>query len=226
MPVQEFLFTVDPRTDKNLSSINEQLRSLTNREDPLTLDNFISFDVIGYSGLRSVVIRVTMEVNAFYARTTFPVNGAAFSQTAAPQAIKLVFNSKVDEGSITGTSIKYNGTNVAASNITLESDGYTLINELGADVLRLWIASADFSAEMTVSDEILKRAGESYRRIRNTARYFLSNIDGFDPQQHAVEHSDLLALDRWAIDCAAELQDEIIQDYDNFQFHQIFFLFL
>ncbi|MDA7496154.1 hypothetical protein N8457_00535, partial [bacterium] len=126
MPVQEFLFTVDPRTDKNLSSINEQLRSLTNREDPLTLDNFISFDVIGYSGLRSVVIRVTMEVNAFYARTTFPVNGAAFSQTAAPQAIKLVFNSKVDEGSITDTSIKYNGASVIASNITLESDGYTL----------------------------------------------------------------------------------------------------
>ena len=126
MPVQEFLFTVDPRTDKNLSSINEQLRSLTNREDPLTLDNFISFDVIGYSGLRSVVIRVTMEVNAFYARTTFPVNGAAFSQTAAPQAIKLIFNSKVNEGSITDTSIKYNGASVAASNITLESDGYTL----------------------------------------------------------------------------------------------------
>lgn len=126
MPVQEFLFTVDPRTDKNLSSINEQLRSLTNREDPLTLDNFISFDVIGYSGLRSVVIRVTMEVNAFYARTTFPVNGAAFSQTAAPQAIKLIFNSKVDEGSITGTSIKYNGANVAADKISLESDGYTL----------------------------------------------------------------------------------------------------
>ena len=126
MPAQEFLFTVDPRTDKNLSSINEQLRSLTNREDPLTLDNFISFDVIGYNGLRSVVIRVTMEVNAFYARTTFPINGAAFSETAAPQAIKLVFNSKVNEGSITDTSIKYNGTSVAASNITLESDGYTL----------------------------------------------------------------------------------------------------
>lgn len=97
-----------------------------------------------------------------------------------------------------------------------------VINELGADVLRLWIASADFSAEMTVSDEILKRAGESYRRIRNTARYFLSNIDGFDPQQHAVEHCELLALDRWAIDCAAQLQDEIMADYENFQFHQIY----
>ena len=97
-----------------------------------------------------------------------------------------------------------------------------VINELGADVLRLWIASADFSAEMTVSDEILKRAGESYRRIRNTARYFLSNIDGFDPAQHEVDHADLLALDRWAIDCAAQLQDEIIDDYNNFQFHQIY----
>ena len=71
-----------------------------------------------------------------------------------------------------------------------------VINELGADVLRLWVASADFSAEMTVSDEILKRAGDSYRRIRNTARYFLSNIDGFDPQKNLVEYSDLLALDQ------------------------------
>jgi isoleucyl-tRNA synthetase len=97
-----------------------------------------------------------------------------------------------------------------------------VINELGADVLRLWVASADFSAEMTVSDEILKRAGESYRRIRNTARYFLSNIDGFDPAQHAVGHGDLLALDRWAIDCAAQLQDEIIDDYNNFRFHLIY----
>jgi isoleucyl-tRNA synthetase len=97
-----------------------------------------------------------------------------------------------------------------------------VINELGADVLRLWISSADFSAEMTVSDEILKRAGESYRRIRNTARYFLSNIDGFDPAVHAIDHNDLLALDRWAIDCAAQLQEDIIDDYKNFQFHQVY----
>ena len=97
-----------------------------------------------------------------------------------------------------------------------------VINELGADVLRLWVASADFSAEMTVSDEILKRAGDSYRRIRNTARYFLSNIDGFDPQKNLVEHSNLLALDQWAIDCASQLQEQIIDDYNNFQFHQIY----
>ena len=85
-----------------------------------------------------------------------------------------------------------------------------VINDLGADVLRLWVASADFSAEMTVSDEILNRAGDSYRRIRNTARYFLSNIDGFEPSEHLVAHDDLIALDRWAVDCAAQLQDEII----------------
>ena len=97
-----------------------------------------------------------------------------------------------------------------------------VINDLGADVLRLWVASADFSAEMTVSDEILNRAGDSYRRIRNTARYFLSNIDGFEPSEHLVAHDDLIALDRWAVDCAAQLQDEIIGHYDQFQFHQIY----
>ena len=97
-----------------------------------------------------------------------------------------------------------------------------VINELGADVLRLWVSSADFSAEMTVSDEILNRAGDSYRRIRNTARYFLSNIDGFNPSEHLVEHKDLIALDRWAVDCAAKLQDEIIGHYDQFQFHQVY----
>ena len=97
-----------------------------------------------------------------------------------------------------------------------------VINELGADVLRLWVSSADFSAEMTVSDEILNRAGDSYRRIRNTARYFLSNIDGFEPSKHLVAHQDLIALDRWAVDCAAKLQDEIIGHYDQFQFHQVY----
>ncbi|MDE0840805.1 MAG: isoleucine--tRNA ligase [Porticoccaceae bacterium] len=97
-----------------------------------------------------------------------------------------------------------------------------VINELGADVLRLWVASADFSSEMTVSDEILKRAGDSYRRIRNTARYFLANLDGFEPDQHLVELADMLALDRWALDCAAQLQTEIQDDYELFQFHLIY----
>ncbi|TFH69280.1 isoleucine--tRNA ligase [Gammaproteobacteria bacterium LSUCC0057] len=98
----------------------------------------------------------------------------------------------------------------------------TVINELGADVLRLWVASADVSGEMTVSDQILKRAGDSYRRIRNTARYFLANLDGFDPAQHLVAGDNLLALDRWAVERAAQLQKEIVEDYRSYQMHLIY----
>ena len=98
----------------------------------------------------------------------------------------------------------------------------TVINELGADVLRLWVASADVSGEMTVSDQILKRAGDSYRRIRNTARYFLANLDGFDPAANLVAGDNLLALDRWAVERAAQLQKEIVEDYRSYQMHLIY----
>lgn len=95
-------------------------------------------------------------------------------------------------------------------------------NELGADILRLWVAATDFSGEMSVSGEILKRSADSYRRIRNTARFFLSNLNGFDPATDLVPVEDMLALDRWALDRAAQLQDEIIDAYDNYHFHQIY----
>ncbi|MFC6634561.1 isoleucine--tRNA ligase [Microbulbifer taiwanensis] len=97
-----------------------------------------------------------------------------------------------------------------------------VIGKLGADVLRLWVAATDFSGEMAVSDEILKRTADSYRRLRNTARFFLSNLAGFDPQQDLLPEEELLALDRWALDKAARLQDEIVSAYDNYQFHQIY----
>ncbi|MBB3063034.1 isoleucine--tRNA ligase [Microbulbifer rhizosphaerae] len=97
-----------------------------------------------------------------------------------------------------------------------------VINKLGADVLRLWVAATDFSGEMAVSEEILKRTADSYRRLRNTARFFLSNLAGFDPQKDLLPEGELLALDRWALDAAARLQDEIIAAYDNYQFHQIY----
>ena len=97
-----------------------------------------------------------------------------------------------------------------------------VIGKLGADVLRLWVAATDFSAEMAVSDEILKRTADSYRRLRNTARFFLSNLAGFEPQKDLLPEAELLALDRWALDKAARLQDEIIAAYDNYQFHQIY----
>jgi isoleucyl-tRNA synthetase len=97
-----------------------------------------------------------------------------------------------------------------------------VVNELGADILRLWVAATDFSGEMTVSDEILKRTADSYRRIRNTARFLLSNLNGFDPAQHVVPTENLLALDSWAIERTAELQREIIAAYENYQFHLIY----
>lgn len=97
-----------------------------------------------------------------------------------------------------------------------------VVNDQGADVLRLWVAATDFSGEMSVSDEILKRTADSYRRIRNTARFLLSNLNGFDPSTDLVAMDDMLSLDRWAVDCAAKLQQEILSAYENYQFHHIY----
>jgi isoleucyl-tRNA synthetase len=97
-----------------------------------------------------------------------------------------------------------------------------VVDSLGADVLRLWVAATDYRAEMAVSQEILKRMAEAYRRIRNTARFLLANLDGFDPARHQVPSEEMLKLDRWALDHAASLQDAILDAYDTFQFHQIY----
>ncbi|HIF51645.1 MAG TPA: isoleucine--tRNA ligase [Thiotrichaceae bacterium] len=97
-----------------------------------------------------------------------------------------------------------------------------VMNVLGADVLRLWVAATDYSTEMSVSDEILKRTSDAYRRFRNTARYFLSNLDGFDPKKNIVAYEDMLDLDKWAIEHAARLQKEIITAYDKYEFHLIY----
>ncbi|MFO7551777.1 MAG: isoleucine--tRNA ligase [Haliea sp.] len=96
------------------------------------------------------------------------------------------------------------------------------MNDLGADILRLWVAGADFRGEVAVSDEIFKRTADAYRRIRNTARFLLANLNGFDPAQHALPAAELLSLDRWAIDRAARLQAEIEQAYEGYQFHVIY----
>jgi isoleucyl-tRNA synthetase len=96
-----------------------------------------------------------------------------------------------------------------------------IMNKLGADILRLWIASADYSREMTLSDEILKRNTEAYRRIRNTARFLLANLGDFDPTTDIVAPQDMLALDRWAVDQAYQVQQRIISAYDRYQFHLV-----
>ena len=92
---------------------------------------------------------------------------------------------------------------------------------LGADVLRLWIAATDFSAEMGVSDEILKRTSDAYRRIRNTARYMLANLNGFEVGMR-LPPDEMLSLDRWALDRAARVQDEVRRAYDDYAFHRIY----
>ena len=96
-----------------------------------------------------------------------------------------------------------------------------VVNRLGADILRLWVASANYTAEMTVSDEILDRSADSYRRIRNTARFLLSNLNAFDPATDLVANEDLVALDRYIIGRAHQVQQEIIEAYDNYQFHVV-----
>jgi isoleucyl-tRNA synthetase len=92
----------------------------------------------------------------------------------------------------------------------------------GADVLRLWIAATDYSNEMALSDEILKRMSESYRRMRNTVRYLLGSFAGFDPATDAVPLEQMVAIDRWAIARAAALQEEITEAYRKYQYHLIY----
>ncbi|MBN8280013.1 MAG: isoleucine--tRNA ligase [Gammaproteobacteria bacterium] len=98
----------------------------------------------------------------------------------------------------------------------------SVVNSLGADILRLWVASSDYSGEMNVSQEILKRMADSYRRMRNTARFLLGNLDGFEPARDALPAGDLVALDRWAIARTASLQQEITAAYAAYEFHRVY----
>ena len=91
-------------------------------------------------------------------------------------------------------------------------------SSLGADILRLWVAGTDYQGEIAVSDEILKRTADTYRRIRNTARFLLSNLNGFDPAADQLEFAELLPLDQYAIDRTFVLQREVQEDFHNYQF--------
>jgi len=97
-----------------------------------------------------------------------------------------------------------------------------VVHTLGADVLRLWVAATDYSAEISVSDEILKRMSDSYRRMRNTVRFLLGNLAGFDPARDALPVEQLLELDRWALARAGALQAEVIRAYRDYDFHLIY----
>jgi len=95
-------------------------------------------------------------------------------------------------------------------------------NSLGADVLRLWVAATDYRGEMSVSDEILKRVADSYRRMRNTMRFLLGNLNGFDPETNVLAVDDLVELDKWAVQRMAQLQESVLSAYESYEFHRAY----
>jgi isoleucyl-tRNA synthetase len=97
-----------------------------------------------------------------------------------------------------------------------------LIEQHGADVLRLWVSSTDYRNEVSISEEIIKRNGDAYRRIRNTARFLLANLFDFVPGQHNAASDELVELDRWAIQRTQQLQEEILTAYEQYHFHLIY----
>lgn len=97
-----------------------------------------------------------------------------------------------------------------------------LIAQNGADILRLWVSSTDYRYEVSISPEILQRTGDSYRRIRNTARFLLSNLFDYEHASNAVTSTDMLALDSYIVNKAQAYQDEIIKAYDDYQFHLVY----
>ncbi len=95
-----------------------------------------------------------------------------------------------------------------------------IYDEFGADILRLWIASTDYSGELALSKEILKRVTESYRRIRNTLSFLFANLSDFDPMEHAVPQEQMVEIDRYAVILARQLQERLAGDYyPRYTFH-------
>ena len=97
-----------------------------------------------------------------------------------------------------------------------------IMNTLGADILRLWVAATDYRGEMSVSDEILKRTADAYRRLRNTSRFLLANLNGFDPAVNLLDPEQMLCLDRWVIERTRQLQEQVQLAYESYEFHRIY----
>ncbi|MEX0962440.1 MAG: isoleucine--tRNA ligase [Pseudohongiellaceae bacterium] len=97
-----------------------------------------------------------------------------------------------------------------------------IFKQYGADILRLWVAATDYRGEMTVSDEIFKRVADSYRRIRNTARFMLSNLNGFEPETDQVSAAEMIAVDYWITRQCQLLQKEVIEHYDSYNFLNVY----
>jgi isoleucyl-tRNA synthetase len=100
-------------------------------------------------------------------------------------------------------------------------DPQTVTSKLGAEIVRLWVASTDYSGDLNIDDKILARVVDSYRRIRNTLRFLLANVSDFDPATDAVPLDQLLEIDRYALARAAELQADILRHFDAYEFHPV-----
>ena len=101
-------------------------------------------------------------------------------------------------------------------------DPQEIVEQYGADVLRLWVASSDYHADIRISKDILKQLSEAYRKIRNTARYILGNLNDFNPDTDMVDVKDLYPIDKWAIAKLNELNDKVRAGYDAYEFHQVY----
>ncbi len=100
-------------------------------------------------------------------------------------------------------------------------DPQSVTSKMGAEIVRLWVASTDYSGDLNIDDKILARVVDAYRRIRNTLRFLLANVSDFDPAKDAVADSELLEIDRYALARAAELQAEILRHFDVYEFHPV-----
>ena len=97
-----------------------------------------------------------------------------------------------------------------------------IIKDYGADIIRLWVASSDYTVDVRISKEILKQLSEAYRKIRNTARFILGNLNGFDPNKDMVADDQLCEIDRWALDAVDELLATATEAYENFDFSRVY----
>jgi isoleucyl-tRNA synthetase len=107
----------------------------------------------------------------------------------------------------------------SAGNVVAPQD---VMERLGADILRLWVSAQDYSGDIRISDEILDQLAGAYRRIRNTARYILGNLAGFEPAEHAMAPADMLEMDRWILAEAARVQADVARAYDDYAFHRVY----
>ena len=96
-----------------------------------------------------------------------------------------------------------------------------ITDKMGAEIVRLWVASTDYSGDLNIDDKILARVVDAYRRIRNTLRFLLANVSDFNPATDAVPADQLLEIDRWALSRAAELQADILAHYERYEFHPV-----